>query len=60
MIPLCCSWVVETFFADSDLSKALGLGRKREQVINGANVIDVEASSDLNRRLPEGDSAKRR
>lgn len=54
------SWVIDTFYGDSDLAKALGLGRFG-QAINGSNdAIDVEASLDLNRRLSESDSRSKR
>jgi hypothetical protein len=48
-----CSWVIDTFFSDTAIAKTLGLG-KFGQVINGSSeVIDVKATSELNRRLPE-------
>lgn len=54
----CCSWVIDTFFSDTAIAKTLGLG-KFGQVINGSSeVIDVKATSELNRRLPE-ESEKR-
>lgn len=54
------SWVVDTFFADSDLAKALGLGINNQKINGSSNVIDVEAFSDANRKLSESDPSKRR
>lgn len=46
--------MVDTFFSDSDLAKALGLG-KRKGIIS-SNAIDVDASSENSWRLLKGDS----
>lgn len=51
---------MDTFYGESDLAKTLGLGKFGP--INGARggeIIDVEARSEVERRLP-GDSDRKR
>jgi uncharacterized membrane protein YciS (DUF1049 family) len=50
-------WVVDTFFSDSDLAKALGLGKGR--AIRSSDAIDVDASSENISRFLDSDSKKR-
>jgi hypothetical protein len=49
--------VVDTFFSDSDLAKALGLGKGR--AFRSSDAIDVDASSEKISRFLDSDSKKR-
>jgi hypothetical protein len=43
------SWVVDTFFGDTDLAKALGLGTYSTKPVNSSdpNVVDVTVDSKI-------------
>jgi hypothetical protein len=47
------SWVVDTFFSDTGIAKTLGLGQYGQLVNGSSDAIDVKATSELDRRLPE-------